>query len=45
MTEKQATYLRALCGKTGEAFNPALTRAQASSRIDALERRLRQRQA
>lgn len=36
MTGAQASYLRTLCEETGEAFDPDLTKAQASERIDAL---------
>jgi Protein of unknown function (DUF3072) len=40
MTPKQAVYLRDLCRKAGEPLNPALTKVQASRRIDELRRRL-----
>ena len=36
MTGAQASYLQTLCEETGEEFDPALTKAQASERIDAL---------
>lgn len=36
MTGAQASYLKTLCEETGEAFDDALTKAQASERIDAL---------
>ena len=38
MTAKQAAQLRQLCEKHDEAFDGALTRAQADARIKALER-------
>jgi hypothetical protein len=40
MTAKQASYIRDLCGKAGVPFEPALTKAAASRRIDELARRL-----
>ncbi|MFN4140890.1 DUF3072 domain-containing protein [Aestuariivirga sp.] len=36
MTGAQASYLKTLCEETGEEFDPSLTKAQASERIDAL---------
>jgi Protein of unknown function (DUF3072) len=36
MTGAQASYLKTLCEKAGEAFEPDLTKAEASKRIDAL---------
>lgn len=39
MTEAQASYLRTLAEETGEPFEEALTKAQASERIDALRDR------
>lgn len=36
MTGAQASYLKTLCGETGETFDEKLTKAQASERIDAL---------
>ena len=41
MTEAQAKYLRSLCGKAGEKFNPTWTKRQASIRIRQLKRRLK----
>lgn len=37
MTGAQASYLETLCQEAGEAFDPGLTKAQASERIDALQ--------
>ena len=37
MTEKQAVRLRELCERTGEPFDSALTRYQASRRLAYLE--------
>ena len=39
MTGAQASYLKTLCEETGEEFDPSLTKAQASERIDALRDR------
>jgi hypothetical protein len=39
MTGAQASYLKTLCEETGEAFDPDLTKAEASKRIDALRQR------
>jgi Protein of unknown function (DUF3072) len=36
MTGAQASYLKTLCEEAGEAFEPDLTKAEASKRIDAL---------
>jgi uncharacterized damage-inducible protein DinB len=36
MTGAQASYLQTLCEEAGEAFDPGLTKAGASKRIDAL---------
>jgi hypothetical protein len=36
MTGAQASYLQTLCEEAGEEFDPSLTKAQASERIDAL---------
>ena len=36
MTRAQASYLKLLCEKAGEAFTARLTKAQASKRIDSL---------
>lgn len=37
MTGAQASYLKTLCEEAGEAFEPGLTKAEASRRIDALQ--------
>jgi hypothetical protein len=37
MTGAQASYLETLCEEAGEAFDPGLTKAQASERIEALQ--------
>lgn len=37
MTDAQASYLKTLCEETGEEYDPDLTRAEASRRIDALQ--------
>lgn len=37
MTGAQASYLKTLCEEAGEAFDPSLTKADASKRIDALQ--------
>jgi hypothetical protein len=39
MTGAQASYLKTLCEEAGEAFDPALSKAEASKRIDALQER------
>lgn len=39
MTEAQASYLRTLAERAGESFDPNLTKAQASERIDELQAR------
>ncbi len=36
MTGAQASYLKTLCEEAGEAFDPSLSKAEASKRIDAL---------
>ncbi len=36
MTGAQASYLQTLCEEAGEAFDPNLTKADASKRIDEL---------
>ena len=36
MTGAQASYLKTLCEEAGEAFDPELTKAEASKRIDSL---------
>ncbi len=37
MTGAQASYLKTLCEEAGEDFDPNLTKADASKRIDALQ--------
>lgn len=37
MTGAQASYLQTLCEEAGETFDPSLTKAQASERIDQLQ--------
>ena len=37
MTGAQASYLRTLCHEAGEEFDPGLTKAEASRRIDELQ--------
>jgi DUF3072 family protein len=37
MTGAQASYLKTLCDEGGEPFDPNLTKAEASKRIDALQ--------
>lgn len=37
MTGAQASYLKTLCEEAGEEFDPGLTKADASKRIDALQ--------
>ena len=37
MTGAQASYLKTLCEEAGEAFDPTLSKAEASKRIDALQ--------
>jgi hypothetical protein len=39
MTGAQASYLKTLCEEAGEPFDPGLTKAEASRRIDALQAR------
>lgn len=39
MTGPQASYLETLCREAGEQFNPNLSKAQASKRIDELQQR------
>jgi uncharacterized damage-inducible protein DinB len=39
MTGPQRSYLQTLCREAGEEFNEAWTKAEASKRIDALQRR------
>ena len=40
MTGPQQTHLRALCDEAGEPFDDSLSKVQADTRIDELERRL-----
>lgn len=37
MTGPQSSYLQTLCQEAGEPFDPKLTKAQASERIDQLQ--------
>ena len=37
MTGAQASYLKTLCEEAGEPFDPDLTKAEASKRIDELQ--------
>jgi len=37
MTGPQTSYLQTLCQEAGEEFDPSLTKAQASKRIDELQ--------
>jgi hypothetical protein len=39
MTDAQRSYLETLCPETGEEFDDALTKAEASKRIDELRAR------
>jgi hypothetical protein len=39
MTGAQASYLQTLCQEAGEEFDPGLTKAEASERIDALQQK------
>lgn len=39
MTGAQASYLKTLCEEVGETFDPSLSKADASKRIDALRKR------
>ena len=39
MTGAQASYLKTLCDEAGEEFDPSLTKAEASKRIDELQAR------
>lgn len=36
MTDAQARYLRTLCNRAGEKFNPSWTKKQATKRINQL---------
>jgi hypothetical protein len=36
MTGAQASYLKTLCEEAGEAFDPSMSKADASKKIDAL---------
>lgn len=37
MTGAQASYLKTLCEEAGEAFDPSLSKAEASLKIDELQ--------
>ncbi|PPQ26838.1 DUF3072 domain-containing protein [Rhodopila globiformis] len=37
MTGAQASYLKTLCAEAGEPFDPNLSKAEASKRIEALQ--------
>jgi hypothetical protein len=37
MTDAQASYLKTLSEEAGESFDPGLSKAEASKRIDALQ--------
>ena len=39
MTGAQASYLKTLCEEAGEEFDPELTKAKASERIEALQKK------
>ncbi len=39
MTGAQASYLKTLCEEAGETFDPDLTKAEASKRIDTLQQK------
>ena len=39
MTGAQASYLKTLCQEAGEEFDPDISKADASVRIDALQER------
>lgn len=39
MTGAQASYLKTLCEQAGEEFDPKLSKAAASKRIDALQKK------
>ena len=39
MTGAQASYLKTLCEEAHEPFDPGLTKAEASKRIDALQQK------
>ena len=39
MTGAQASYLKTLCEEAGDEFDPSLTKAKASKRIDTLQAR------
>jgi hypothetical protein len=38
-TGAQASYLKTLCEEAGEAFDPSMSKADASKKIDALQER------
>ena len=39
MTGAQASYFQTLCEEAAEAFNPNLTKAEASKRIDEMQQK------
>ena len=39
MTGAQASYLQTLCDEAGDEFDPSLTKAEASKRIDELRQK------
>ena len=39
MTGAQASYLKTLCEEAGEEFDPSLSKADASLKIDALQQK------
>ncbi|MGB3688423.1 MAG: DUF3072 domain-containing protein [Jannaschia helgolandensis] len=39
MTGAQASYLKTLCEEAGETFDPDMTKAEASKRIDTLQQK------
>lgn len=43
MTAAQISYLKSLSEKAGESFDPNLTKAEASKRIDELQEKTRRR--
>lgn len=40
MTDAQKSYLKTLCEEAGEPFDPGLSKADASRRIDALKEKV-----
>jgi hypothetical protein len=43
MTAAQTSYLKSLADKAGESFDPNMTKAEASKRIDELQEKTRRR--